>query len=242
MQTLENDGLYITRKRKKWKFAHFDSWENCFSHNREDDPSLAWKSVTSYLPKDQPLTLELAAGNAQFSLQLAKKYPQRNFIAIDIKSDRLYTSAKQALEEGVKNIAFIRMSIYELSRVVPEAAVETIWLTFPDPFMRKRSIRRRLSHIIFLQQYRKILNSTGSLKFKTDNRDLFLWSLEQFVINKWQFNELTFDLHESDYPDDYKIMTYYEKKFMAEGFQINYCEAVALVGSNTSKPGVKIAC
>lgn len=223
MQNLQNDGLYITRKRKKWKFAHFDSYPNCFSHARQDDPEVVQKQLNEYLPNAQPLVLELAAGNAQFSLQLAKNNPDYNFIAIDIKSDRLYTSAKQALEEGVSNIAFLRMSIYELSKVFSKNTVQTIWLTFPDPFMRKRSIRRRLSHPLFLRQYREILNDTGTLRFKTDNRDLFLWSLEHLVSERWKFNELTFDLHESNLPDEYKYKTYYEQKFIDEGFTINFC-------------------
>lgn len=223
MHTLENNGLYITRKRKLWKFAHFDSYPNCFEHSRDDDPTIAWQGLSEYLPKDKPLTLELAAGNAQFSLNLAKKYPDQNFIAVDIKSDRLYTSAKQALEEGVTNIAFIRMSIYELGKVFPKNSAATIWLTFPDPFMRSRSKRRRLSHPLFLKQYSEILGKSCELKFKTDNRELFLWSLEQFVAEKWQFKELTFDLHESELSDDYKIMTHYETRFTGQGIPTNYC-------------------
>lgn len=223
MPTLQTNGLYITRKRKKWKFAHFDSWPNCFSHLRNDDPKLAWQAVKAYLPKNQPLILEIAAGNAQFSFQLAKMYPNKNFIAIDIKSDRLYTSAKQALEEKVPNIAFLRMSMYELSRVIPKNSVELLWLTFPDPFMRGRSIRRRLTHPLFLKQYHEILKKEGALRFKTDNQALFLWSLEQFVAEKWQFNELTFDLHESSLPREYKIKTQYEQRYFSAGKNICFC-------------------
>lgn len=224
---LENNGLYITRKRKKWKFAHFDSWENCFSYQRGDDAAPVKKLLKAYFPKNQPIVLEIAAGNAQFSLQLAKKYSNFNFIAIDIKSDRLYTSAKQALEEGVKNIAFLRMSLFELEKVLSKHSVAAIWLTFPDPFPRKRSSNRRLTHSKFLQQYRNILKDTGMLKFKTDNRELFLWSLEQFIAEKWHIAELSFDLHESDLSEDYKIMTAYEKRFSAEGIPINYCSLVS---------------
>lgn len=223
MSELDTTGLFITRKRKLWKFAHFTSYQNCFEHTRDDDPTPVWNGLCEYLPKNQPLTIELAAGNAQFSFKLAKKYPDRNFIAVDIKSDRLYTSAKQALEEGITNIAFIRMSIYELEKVFPQNSTNTIWLTFPDPFMRSRSKRRRLSHPLFLKQYSKLLKAGGALQFKTDNRELFLWSLEQFVAEKWQFKELTFDLHESDLPEDYKIMTHYETKFTASGIPTNYC-------------------
>ncbi len=222
MQELPNNGLYITRKRKLWKFAHFDNYANCFSHAREDDSLVVWNKLKQYLGSEKPIVLEIAAGNAQFSFNLAKKHPKTNFIAVDIKSDRLYTSAKQALEEEVGNIAFLRMSINELAKVFPKNSIDTIWLTFPDPFMRKRSIRRRLSHVLFLRQYREILYDTGILRFKTDNRDFFLWSLEQFVTENWQFEELTFDLHESNLSDEYKIKTYYEQKFINEGFAINF--------------------
>lgn len=220
----------ITRKRKKYKFAHFDAFTNSFSHLRGDDPQKTYETVESYLPGTsevrRPLTIELAAGNAQFSFWLAKQYPEQNFIAIDIKSDRLYTSAKQALAEGVENIAFVRMSIQEFARVFPNRSVDTIWLTFPDPFARKRSIRRRLTHPLFLKQYREVLAETGSLHFKTDNRDLFLWSLEQFVAEKWHLSELSFDLHESDLPKDYKIKTHYEQKFTLEGVPTNFCSII----------------
>lgn len=226
MPTLENDGLYITRKRKKWKFAHFDSYANCFAHKIGEDPKQIRAALKKYFTKDQPIVLELAAGNAQFSLQLAKKHPECNFIAIDIKSDRLYTSAKQALEEEVENIAFLRMHMNELATIFDKKAIDELWLTFPDPYPKKRSAKHRLTHPNFLQLYRNILKDTGKLKFKTDNRELFLWSLEQFVAEKWHFTELSFDLHESDLPDEYKIKTYYEQKFTSEGIPTNYCSAV----------------
>lgn len=214
---------FITRKRKKWKFAHFDSYENCFSQQRDSDIKYIAQKARSFLPEDnKKLVLEIAAGNAQFSFQLAKLYQRHNFIAIDIKSDRLYTSAKKALEEGVKNIAFVRMNLAELDKTFAEKSVDEIWLTFPDPFPKKRSAKHRLSHPSFLRQYNRILKDSGKLKFKTDNRDLFLWSLEQFVAEKWSINELSFDLHESDLADDYKIKTHYEEKFTKAGIPTNY--------------------
>lgn len=221
-KSLPNKGLFITRKRKKWKFAHFDSYANCFSFSRGADAGKIIQAIQKFLPKDQPLILEIAAGNAQFSLALAKLHPELNFIAIDIKSDRLYTSAKKALEENIHNIAFLRMALNEVGDVFKKSSVDTIWLTFPDPYPKKRSAKHRLTHVYFLQQYRTILKDMGELKFKTDNRDLFLWSLEQFVSSNWRFNQLSFDLHESDLPSEYKIMTYYEQKFTAHGIPINF--------------------
>ncbi|HMS30919.1 MAG TPA: tRNA (guanosine(46)-N7)-methyltransferase TrmB [Candidatus Saccharibacteria bacterium] len=212
----------ITRKRKKYKFANFDSFPNCFSHLRTTNAKHTLEKLKTYLA-DKPMVLEIAAGNAQFSFELAKKHPDLNFIAVDIKSDRLYTSAKKALAEGVKNIAFLRTHMNELGDIFPKKSVETIWLTFPDPFPKKRSAKHRLSHVSFLRQYRSILKDAGLLKFKTDNRELFLWSLEQFVAQSWHICELSFDLHESNLPDDYKIKTYYETRFTQEGIPINYC-------------------
>lgn len=217
----ETEDLFITRKRKKWKFAHFSSYPNCYSYGRGGDTKKVKVALHDFFFEERTLVLELAAGNAQFSLQLAKKYSSCNFIAIDVKSDRLYTSAKQALEEGIANIAFLRMHISELPKIFEPASVDVMWLTFPDPFPRERSAKHRLSHVSFLQQYRTLLKETGLLKFKTDNRALFLWSLEQFVLNKWNIHELSFDLHESTLPDDYKIRTYYEQKFIKEGLPIN---------------------
>jgi tRNA (guanine-N7-)-methyltransferase len=218
---LSKKGLMVMRRRKKWKFAHFNAYPNCFQLDKESPKDLL-KQVKKYLPKNQPFALELAAGNAQFSLELARCHPQQNYIAIDIKSDRLYTSAKKALEEEIANIAFIRMPIALIGEVFGKNSVDEIWLTFPDPFPRKRSAKHRLTHLSFLQQYRNILKNTAKLKFKTDNRGLFLWSLEQLVADKWQFLELTFDLHESDLADDYKIKTAYETRFMAQGLPINF--------------------
>lgn len=229
MNLLDTKNLFITRKRKKWKFAHFDAFENCFTFSREDNSKEINNNIFSYFPRskrgNRPLVLELAAGNAQFSLELARRYPETNFIAIDIKSDRLYTSAKQALAEGVGNIAFVRTHLNELKKIFGRNSVDEIWLTFPDPFPKKRSAKHRLTHESFLRQYREILKDTGSLKFKTDNRDLFLWSLEQFVTEKWQLTELSFDLHESDLPSEYKVHTYYEQRYIGQGKSINYCSA-----------------
>lgn len=225
MSTLENDRLYITRKRKKWKFAHFDSYANCFTHKIGENPKQIRTALKKYFTKQQPIVLELAAGNAQFSFQLAKKHPERNFIAVDIKSDRLYTSAKRALEEGVENIAFLRMHMNDLLEVFGKKSVDELWLTFPDPYPKKRSAKHRLTHSVFLQKYREILKADDVLMFKTDNRELFLWSLEQFVAEKWHLTELSFDLHESDLPAEYKIKTYYEQKFTDQQIPINFCTA-----------------
>lgn len=230
MKQLPKKGLVITRKRKKWKFAHFDEWQNCFELNRNSDPKKLKTQLSTRLSASRTdpdanrggLVVELAAGNAQFSLELARRHPEMDFIAVDIKSDRLYTSAKKALEEEVNNIAFVRAHINEVEELFDKNSVDEIWITFPDPHPKKRSAKHRLTHTHFLQLYRNILKRGGVLKFKTDNRDLFNWSLEQFVTDNWLPSELSFDLHESSLEDDYKIMTYYEQKFTSQGIPTNF--------------------
>ena len=186
---LQNDNLYITRKRKLWKFAHFESYQNCFDFGdlipRNDKPHDVTKVQESAnklhhaFSKQQPLVLELAAGNAQFSLALATLHPEQNFIAVDIKADRLYTSAKQALVEGIDNIIFVRLHISMIDHLIPGHSVDTVWLTFPDPRPKKGDRSQRLTHPHFLDRYQAILKSEGELYFKTDNKRLFDWSLEQ---------------------------------------------------------------
>lgn len=253
MSLPDPDTLFITRRRKKWKFAHFDSYANCFSLGRGGDPKALRTVLKKFFANDHSLTLELAAGNAQFSLELAKRHPEQNFIAVDVKSDRLYTSAKQALEEGVPNIAFLRCQLESgvyssqpervsgsqpkgyrilkqvqddkpgvLESIFGKNSVDEIWLTFPDPYPRKRSAKHRLTHPYFLTQYQAVLKPQAKLRFKTDNRMLFLWSLERLVAQKWGIEELSFDLHESGLSEEYKIMTYYEQRFTKEGVPINY--------------------
>ncbi len=214
--------LVITRKRKLYKFAHFSSFANTFEFARGDEKYSLELDLEVWFASHKKRVLEIAAGNAQFSLELARRHPDINFVAADIKSDRLYTSAKQALNEEVKNIAFVRINMQELCNAFNADYFDKIWLTFPDPFLRSRSVRRRLTHPAFLKLYDKLLVDEGSLNFKTDSRDLFLWSLEQLVKEDWQIKELSFDLHESDLPADYKIMTHYEEKFTREDIPINY--------------------
>lgn len=221
----------ITRKRKKYKFAWFDSLENSFWFARGGDANKFKQDLNNFFIKKQPLILEIAAGNAQFSLELAKRNKNCNFVAIDIKSDRLYTSSKQAFKEKVGNIAFVRTHINELPKIFEPQSVKTIWLTFPDPHPKKRNIKHRLTHPKFLRQYRNLLQKDGELKYKTDNLDLFHWSLEQFVAENWHIKKLSFDLHESNLPEDYKIKTHYETKFFDQGLNINYAEFM----SNSNK-------
>jgi tRNA (guanine-N7-)-methyltransferase len=201
----------ITRKRKKYKFAKFSSSELCFEF---DD----WV-------KSSVDIIELGAGTGLFSVELAEHYPEKTFVAIDVKADRLQKGAYEAQARGLTNVRFLRARADQLAECFEPESVESIWLTFPDPFPKKRSAGRRMTHPTFLRIYRSLLKTNGSFLLKHDDPRFFAWSLEQLVADGWHLVEITFDLHESDLSGDYKIMTTYEKRWLGEGKPTNLVRA-----------------
>jgi tRNA (guanine-N7-)-methyltransferase len=233
IETVRSDGrshaedFVITRRRKLYKFARFDEYKTCF--HLDEWLSFARPGLASTgLAKLANVVVEIGAGTALFSVELARRSPEKIFIAIDIKGDRLYQGAREADKLNLKNIYFIRADIARITEVMGSNSANEIWLTFPDPWPPNSDARHRLTAPRFLACYREILASTGLAKksgvlhFKTDNSPLFEWSLEQFAASGWKTEFVTRDLHDSDAPEEAKIMTSYEKRFVAEGLKINY--------------------
>lgn len=214
------DDFIITRKRKKYRFALFANSPFCFEYDEWLSRPKGVRGSTR-----QTITVELGAGTGLFSVELASKYPEETFVAIDVKGDRLQKGARQAEEKGLTNVFFLRARADQLPELFEENSLKTIWLTFPDPFPKKRAAGRRMTHPTFLRYFTKMLKPSGSLYLKHDDRDFFHWSLEQLVSSGWRLRELSFDLHESDLPDDYKIKTTYEKRWLGEGRPTNFVHA-----------------
>lgn len=216
-ELLNPDDFVIVRKRKKYKFAKFHNAENCFELDE-------WRD---FYQQHQPgvSRLEIGAGTGLFSVELAARYPDKLFAAIDVKADRLQKGAYTALEKGLSNIYFIRARADQISDLFALSTLVNIWVTFPDPFPKKRAAGRRLTHPYFLRRYAQLLQPGGELLFKHDDRDFFRWSLEQLVAEKWQITELSFDLYESSLDDEYKITTTYEQRWLNEGKAINFVRA-----------------
>jgi tRNA (guanine-N7-)-methyltransferase len=210
-ETVDPSDFVITRKRKKYKFAKFANSSLCFEFDE-------WKRTAVDV-------LEVGAGTGLFSVELASKYPDKQFLAVDVKADRLQTGAYEAEARGLTNIRFVRARADQLESIVKPGSVEQLWLTFPDPFPKKRSAGRRLTNMHFLHTYTKMLKTEGALYLKHDDRDFFTWSLEQIVSAGWRIAELTFDLHESDLLDDYKILTTYETRWLRAGAVTNFVRA-----------------
>ena len=217
MSFVDPNQFVISRKRKKYKFAKFHNAENCFELDE-------WRD---FYRQRQPgvSRLEVGSGTGLFSVELAVRYPDKLFVAIDVKADRLQKGAYIALEKDLDNIYFIRARADQIGDLFALSTLVNIWVTFPDPFPKKRAAGRRLTHPYFLRRYAQLLQPGGELLFKHDDRDFFCWSLEQLVAEKWQITELSFDLHESSLDDEYKIMTTYEQRWLNEGKTINFVNA-----------------
>lgn len=216
---VDPNDFIITRKRKLYRFALFTNSPLCFELDE-------WKArEIQGLPLEN-VTVEMGAGTGLFSVELAARHPSRTFIAIDVKADRLQKGALLAEEQGLNNIFFVRARADQLGELFAEHSLDSIWLTFPDPFPRKGSAGRRMTHPTFLRTYTKLLRSDGSFCLKHDDRDFFHWSLEQLVSTGWTICELSFDLHESELADDYKILTTYETRWLGEGKPTNFVRAI----------------
>lgn len=171
-----------------------------------------------------PVTLELGAGYGEYAVGLARKFPDRNFIAIDIKSDRLYMGAQECEQEGLNNVRFIRLDIGQVDCVFSPESIDEIWLTFSDPQPNKP--RKRLTHPIFLEKYYKILKTGGNVHIKTDSDLLFDSTLEYVPEYNNNNPNQQFDLVESTRNPGvdltHGITTRYEKKFGDLGFSAKF--------------------
>jgi tRNA (guanine-N7-)-methyltransferase len=209
--TLKPEDFIITRKRKKYKFALFHNSPLCFEFEE-------W-------PQEEAFdVLEMGAGTGLFSVALAG-LDSAKYVAVDVKADRLQKGAYAAKEAGRDTIRFLRARADQLELTIPSHTLKKIWVTFPDPFPRERSQKHRLTHPRYLKLYQLWLRVDGALYFKTDATSLFTWSLEQLVAEGWRIEELTFDLHESDLSDEYKLQTTYEARYISEGKPISFVRA-----------------
>jgi len=218
-QLLNLEEYIISRKRKKYKFAKFANANNCFEYD-----SWIAGAQQGELPSQIDI-LEVGAGTGLFSVELAQRKPDKVVVALDVKADRLQKGAYLALEKGLTNIYFIRARADQLSELFSSQLIKKIWLTFPDPYPKRRNRGRRLTHLSFIEIYKNILDKNGSVYLKHDNLEFFQWSLEQFVISSWRIDKLSFDLHQSSQSDDYKILTTYEERWLSEDRKTKFVKA-----------------
>jgi tRNA (guanine-N7-)-methyltransferase len=175
----------------------------------------------AYFRNTNPITLELGCGKGEYTVGLARSYPEQNFIGIDVKGARLWRGCKTVSEEGLQNVVFLRTRADHLESVFAPGEISAIWLTFPDPQSGKE--RKRLTSPVFLARYRKVLSPSGIVHLKTDDPDLFAYTLQQLEDMKAELLLVTEDVYQACLQDPVtQIQTYYEHLWQDEGRKILY--------------------
>lgn len=181
----------------------------------EEDPQKGqW---TSIFENDHPIHIEVGMGKGRFLMTLARQNPQINYIGIEKYSSVLIRALEKMEEEPLENIRFIRMDAEKITEMFAKDEVSKIYLNFSDPWPKDRHAKRRLTSQTFLGRYDQILKAEGTLEFKTDNQDLFAFSLEQVIPAGWHLDAFTWDLHHENSMKEGNVMTEYEEKFSSQG-------------------------
>lgn len=189
--------------------------ENDFVVHEPEKMAGKWKD---YFGNEKPLYIEIGTGKGQFVNQHALRNKNNNYLGIERYDSVLMKAVKKAqeLQTEDKNLGFISFDAKDITEVFAKGEVKVIYLNFSDPWPKKRHAKRRLTSPVFLEKYKQILSEDGHIEFKTDNVDLFDYSLESFKENGFELSEVTRDLHNSEYSEG-NIMTEYEEKFSGEG-------------------------
>ena len=178
-----------------------------------------------YFGNEYPVVLELACGKGEYTVGLAQAFPHTNFIGVDIKGDRIAHGSRAAQAFGLTNVAFLRTDINFLTEFFDEREVDEIWVMFPDPQPRHKQEKHRLTHPRFLATYQQLLIPGGGFHLKTDNPELFGYSLEKIRQGNFIDLQYTTDLYNSTLNDIHRgIRTKYEQVFFNKGFTINYLQ------------------
>ncbi len=211
-------------KNKLFRFKVVSERDNVIQPGKELFQSIKGNWNSRYFKNDKPITVELACGRGEYSVALAAMFPDRNYIGVDIKGDRIWKGSTLAVEQQLSNIGFLRTNILNIESFFEGEEVDEIWITFPDPRPKKRDIKRRLTNTRFLDLYKKILRPGGYVRFKTDNTDLFRFSLEE-LSSRNDIDDLahTDDVYQSQLrPECFDIKTRYEEMFASKGEKIKY--------------------
>lgn len=212
-------------KNKLAKFADMDKLANVFQYPyavlQEKGFDLKGKWNQSFFKNNNPIVLELGCGKGEYTVGLAKLFPDKNFIGVDIKGARMWTGATQAEKENLLNVAFIRTHIELLEAFFASDEVSEIWITFPDPQMTK--VNKRMTSTRFMQLYQKFLNPRGIIHLKTDSNFMYQYTDAMIKENNLSVLYKTDDLYNSTLNDNIlTIHTFYEKQWIARGLSIKY--------------------
>lgn len=194
-------------------------FEEVFRH----DHSLKGKWHSDWFRNSNPIVLELGCGKGEYTVALAERYPEKNFIGIDIKGARMWRGARESLQRNLANASFLRTRIEFTGSFFSDGEVDELWLTFPDPQLKKKREKKRLSGPLFLNLYRQYLKDGGLVHLKTDSRELYDYTLSVAEANGLTVVSSVTDLHGGQSGDPLlSIRTYYEEIFLNKGIPITY--------------------
>ena len=243
-------------KGKLQKFAEMETFKNVFQYPYGVISEVPFEMKghwrAQYFHNDNPIVLELGCGKGEYTVGLARVYPNINFIGVDIKGARIYTGAKQALNEGLDNVAFLRTSIEIIDRFFSEDEVQEIWLTFSDPQMK--NVHKRLTSTFFMNRYRHFLIDGGIVHLKTDSNFLFTYTTYMVNVNKLPVLFRTEDLYGNELGEEsvaeaqmddktreiLGIHTYYENQWIERGLNIKYMKFQLPRVGELTEPDIEI--
>ena len=210
-------------KDKLRKFAEIDVLPNVYQ--MEEGKVLKGNWAATHFKNNHPIVLELACGKGEYALNLAKLFPEKNFIGIDLKGNRIWRGARTGVDEGIANLAFLRIQIEDIVDYFGENEVDEIWITFPDPQPQDSREKKRLTYPGFLRKYKSFLKPEGKLNLKTDNDGLYLYTADtvaQLGLNVYKKTE---QLYKSEFYDEVlSIKTHYERIYLKHDKSINYIQ------------------
>ena len=211
-------------KRKQERFRIIEERDNVLERSKPLYNNIKGCWHSQYFKNNNPITLELACGRGEYTIGLAELFPQRNYIGIDIKGERIWKGSTWAVEKGLTNVAFLRTHILYIEEFFVTGEVDEIWITFPDPRPRKRDIKRRLTSPRFLEMYKKLVKPGGYIRLKTDNALLFDYTVDELQLREdLKEFKYTRDLYNSDLRNEcFDIKTKYEEMFVNKGETIMY--------------------
>lgn len=214
-------------RRKTHKYALAEQLDNVIQMPKEFHSNCRGRWAKDYFQNEQAIVLELGCGRGEYSNGLAQRFPEKNFIGIDVKGDRLAAAGRNAKNLDLKNTAFLRIQIQFILDFFEPNEVDEIWITFPDPRPKNRDEKKRLSNAFFMGLYQEILKPQGLIHLKTDADSLYQYSLETWQsLPNWKIQAQTEDLYQSPWNEiHYGIKTRFEGIFHAQGNSIKYLQA-----------------
>jgi len=218
----------VGSKNKLKRFRENDTFSNVVQPERaallNDQFPFKGNWNQEFFKTDRPIVLELGCGKGEYTVELAKAFPEKNFLGVDIKGARFWRGAKTALEENLTNVGFLRTQIELIEYAFAKAEIEEIWITFPDPQIKYKRTKHRLTNTEFLQKYKHILKSDGLINLKTDSEFMHGYTLGLLHGEGHEILHAHHDVYKNEYsPKEVtQIQTFYEKQYLGQGKPITY--------------------